>query len=147
MTQHAFRQCAACGGAAGLLTLRDHRIWRSIRSGDTTRESAICGGRQRADRQATGRQAGPASAALLLPSSCSWCGCWCTCWPAASPDEVEDIIIITCCLLLVRHNGLRPGKAVVSCTNAVRVADGQACRRTHKSHDTMLVSVPLTPTS
>lgn len=38
-----------------------------------------------------------------------------------------DLIIITSCSLLVRNNGLRTSKAVVCCTNAVRVADGKTC--------------------
>lgn len=45
----------------------------------------------------------------------------------ATPYEVVHVVVVTSCLLLIRHNGLRARKAVVCCADAVRVADGQAC--------------------
>lgn len=44
-----------------------------------------------------------------------------------TPDEVVHVVVVTSCLLLIRHDGLRARKAVVCCADAVRVADGQAC--------------------
>jgi hypothetical protein len=45
------------------------------------------------------------------------------------PYEVVHIIVIACSALLIRHQRLRPCKAVVGCSNAVRIANSQTCRK------------------